>query len=843
MKPCLRSNSGDEGRSGDNVWGCPPQHRSEDFRKDGAADGGGIIGAWSFETSSSGFSQPQTRQALHHQQPPMSVEFREREYRAAPLVPQLHNQLRSYGTSGCPPQGLKESHIYSYANHGQPSLVNYHTTQLSTRPPASRKIVGSRLLTPRPNEIPTQLTTQSGLSRSPPHAWPTPPEFLTAPSTTSPTHPPPLSQQRRLSINSPLSSTHRGLPVQISPISEKRDSYASSAAIPATWPFGHSVQASFSSSESDSESDGGRTPISRRSGLVRQASLGRKTRPTLTEIKSVGRPSRTQNRNTAANQSPKTTAPPELKSSGPSPKLSTRRHFSLQKPSLASSLLSPPPVPADPEQGYGIDNWFSPNLRSQPQPVKKSNKPFPRALATGLGMDPSPSFDKSSSNTSSSSRRQSSTFSGGRDVGKLIPPSRHSAFVHDGESRASLTSLPDLIRRATRLAAVLETGRSGSHPQGSWLDMSSGTSSIRGRPGTDSLSDILASFPPPALAPRSSGTSPRRTSQWPLSNDVGAGMINSLWEPNEKRRICGLPVWVFIVLVLLALIIVTAAIVVPLQLVGGSQAQKEGNGGEPHASMFAQCSEKNPCLNGGQTVARPDFCGCVCTNGYTGGSCAEKPYDMNCVSYDFSDINPNNNTNDVKNATIGSSLPRLFAKAETFHIQLDPTLLLGVFSKANISCTLQNALVTFNGNADPDSELKSRPKRAVSLAVPQPDSTSAGSAGYEPSVSSALTATATQGANVLDPETVDFARVGVLYVAETLGIDTAETAQQSLSDSLRDCSQKDFTTVCGIVFLFNNKTIILRNGTVIGGVGDGNSTPSVPSPIGSPPPPPPENWI
>ena len=60
----------------------------------------------------------------------------------------------------------------------------------------------------------------------------------------------------------------------------------------------------------------------------------------------------------------------------------------------------------------------------------------------------------------------SSLASSSRIPGRRLPPRLNLDAVRDAEARGSLTSLPDLIRRATKLAAVLETGRPGSRAWG-----------------------------------------------------------------------------------------------------------------------------------------------------------------------------------------------------------------------------------------------------------------------------------------------------------------------------------------------------------------------------------------
>ncbi|THC95273.1 hypothetical protein EYZ11_005270 [Aspergillus tanneri] len=81
------------------------------------------------------------------------------------------------------------------------------------------------------------------------------------------------------------------------------------------------------------------------------------------------------------------------------------------------------------------------------------------------------------------------------------PPRLDIEAVRDAEKRGSVTSLPDLIRRATQLASNLEHGRTAS--KNNLLDFDGGPKFPRGHEyrRSGSIKDIIASFPPPAAAP------------------------------------------------------------------------------------------------------------------------------------------------------------------------------------------------------------------------------------------------------------------------------------------------------------------------------------------------------
>jgi hypothetical protein len=296
-------------------------------------------------------------------------------------------------------------------------------------------------------------------------------------------------------------------------------------------------------------------------------------------------------------------------------------------------------------------------------------------------------------------------------------------------------------------------------------------------------------------------------SQWPASGADGDN--GSLRPVTNRRRICGLPLWAFIILVILGLVVITAAVVVPLQLVNLSKTRNASD--NSNASILARCKESNPCRNGGENIANSGFCSCICTNGFTGASCETKGEDSSCTSFDFAD---QGDVKGIKNATIGSALPRLFTKSQSaYNITLDPSLLLGVFSKGNLSCTLQNALISFNGRTEPtptdSTPTGTRRRRQLATdtslpVVPTSTGTPAPSA-------------AASGEVVLDQDAVDFARVGVLYLAQTEDIATAESAHQALDDEFGRGRDSGNVTTGDLTFRLDDRSVVLDDGSVIGG--------------------------
>lgn len=119
-------------------------------------------------------------------------------------------------------------------------------------------------------------------------------------------------------------------------------------------------------------------------------------------------------------------------------------------------------------------------------------------------------------------------------------------------------------------------------------------------------------------------------------------------------------------------------------------------------------------MNGGVSVMNNNnTCACVCVNGFSGRQCTISN-DASCTTTEVGD-----GSSIDRNATVGSALPRLFSESQvSFNIPLNEAEILSLFSANDISCTTQNALVSFNGlsekrrrglSSDPDSDLDPSP--------------------------------------------------------------------------------------------------------------------------------------
>jgi len=310
-----------------------------------------------------------------------------------------------------------------------------------------------------------------------------------------PTVPPPIpivpSQQRRSSSGPPptarrgTSSHYSQQTLMVSPIpeehsSDRHDSYASSAAIPSNWGTGP-VEFYPRGEEDffgDGEAEGFRLPTGGDAedderGLVRQASLGRKSKPTITEIKGIGGTKTPDHelRGKSSGGSVKTAS----SGAGASESVGIGLSSLAGKNSSTLKLPSPDSPTSFPGLALGQSPVSSRSASSSPlaqPPVafttedynESSGFPFPNSK--GASSD-SPDLEGlyAPKNFPAGTARP----------GRRLPPRLNMDAVRDAEARGSLTSLPDLIRRATKLAAVLETGRPDSRwgMRRSYVDKSS----------------------------------------------------------------------------------------------------------------------------------------------------------------------------------------------------------------------------------------------------------------------------------------------------------------------------------------------------------------------------------
>ncbi|KAL8772071.1 MAG: hypothetical protein Q9209_002737 [Squamulea sp. 1 TL-2023] len=404
--------------------------------------------------------------------------------------------------------------------------------------------------------------------------------------------------------------------------------------------------------------------------------------------------------------------------------------------------------------------------------------------------------------------------------------------VKESEPRGSATSLPELIRRATRLASNLDRGRTASRV--GMLEMLEKEKS-RHPSRSGSISDILAAFPSPSLG---TPTGDRRSPRFPspldksgLHHEYTATPEQSEYEKQPQgRRCCGLPIWAFILLCIILLLLIAAAVVIPITLIVIPRQNSDSGSGTVDG-----CKKSYPCANGGVSVLQGSSCRCICTNGFNGAACATAA-DSGCTTANIH----GDDRDKYENATMGTSIVRLLNSANSNHsIPLDPTIVLSKFSSQNLTCTSENALVTFNGkpqrrrrDSPPPSSLKpgrlrlddllrkrhptpasilgahaivsrATPAQAavtsnglVIAAPPSPMSpeppslspstssiSSPTSSPTSPSTSSATTnnkPAMDATSRPLTPNIIDFARTAILFILQERDLSTAVNVQESI---------------------------------------------------------------
>ncbi|KAG5975243.1 hypothetical protein E4U55_007781 [Claviceps digitariae] len=410
------------------------------------------------------------------------------------------------------------------------------------------------------------------------------------------------------------------------------------------------------------------------------------------------------------------------------------------------------------------------------------------------------------------------------------PPRLDIDAVRAAEARGSLTSLPDLIMRATRLAAMIDKGKRPASRldalDGGWMN----EKDDRHKSG---FSDMLAAFPPPVQTPRNntgSRLSWFRSSGWPAVQGQD-GATHQSQTPGQnvakpKRRCCGLPIWAFLLSILFLLCLIAAAIVIPLEFF---VFKNLGNSDKQEPSL-SQCQKTLICLNGGRNLFSQGSCSCICTNGFTGPTCG----DSGATGCAMTDLVSMDGQSSVQNVTLGRAIPRLIAEANhNYSLPLSGTTILARFNAANLSCIAQNSLVTFDGHSTrtgqptdevqnagdeqampsskrsitPRADAQENPEKAAP-ATPPMKGTSTTPPGMAPAIMPSSNAKsshppqadlpttlvvdtsqatpvrpdAVRSAFEVTEEKVDFARAAMLYILQETSVDKAIYAQGQLQE-------------------------------------------------------------
>jgi hypothetical protein len=621
-------------------------------------------------------------------------------------------------------------------------------------------------------------------------------------------------------------------------------------------------------------------------GLVRQASLGKRAKPTLTSVKGSDTARSTPPSSRGRQQRSGTPGGNSLGSersvlldASTSPSSSEE---DLEKAALrmkrnnksTDSLRDERPrSPAAMIRGLiSPRSMNSPGSRSRSplsivSPVDSSVEKILGGLQKGGALD---------SNAMSQLRQPPKSGLGDR-VGVRRPPKLNVDAVRDAEARGSITSLPDLIRRATRLAANLDRGKTASRLGMDWMfdekERRNGSSERLSvdkdglRRSGGSLAEMINAFPNPGVMTPTDGT------VWP-SGTSSQRRLNSRREmesgKNRRgRRCCGLPLWGFIFLVIILLILVAAAVVIPIVLI--VLPRRNAAAAASSANQKAQCESKSPCENGGTvTVLSDGTCSCICSNGFTGPRCLNTE-DAGCSTIFLAGTN---------NATIGTEISSLLSKASTkFSIPLDGASILSLFAQNNFSCSAENSLVTFTGfssgkvrkRSDPTTIIIVKPSTTPSpslgfdlvrrddnqnegvtssgLLVDGPQQAATPTAAYSSYIgtvtlpsATASSATPTSTSTINAPGTnstsQDFAKVGILFVMQqSSSISTAVAAQQKLEQFLTSAVKEgvganaamNVSMGAGFSIDLVDLTLTVPNGTIYGHGGNGTVTSATPS--------------
>ncbi|KAI9642514.1 hypothetical protein NHQ30_009319 [Ciborinia camelliae] len=653
--------------------------------------------------------------------------------------------------------------------------------------------------------------------------------------------PPPSSRRgassyySQTSFVSPIAEVSEGLGISPRTLPGSHSSYASSAAIPSSWgpespgfyrsdedDYDYEDERRFETVSEGRESRGSDDNDDR--GLIRSASIGKRATPSIITTHSSAQSDTRKLGPTPLQQS--TLGPVEAKN-WPMPENSNS--------SLAggTGLIDPTPSSSD-ESIPTIALAITTDLPSR----DGSKSPGANAM---LG-----AYQAASALPSDTSRAKSPFANEGR-FSRLSairrPPRLNMDAVRDAEARGSLTSLPDLIRRATRLASMIDRGKRPASRMG--LDDFPSDRDLRNEkeielsPNNDrqrsTISGMLSAFPPPGReTPARDG--PRPLSAWP---EYDPNHPKPVTTEKKQRRCCGLPCWGFIVIFIIFLLIIAAAVVVPIKfLVIDKPATSTASTISPEQNCAADTS--TACKNDGTSYIDNGVCTCICTNGFTGNTCTVAG-SSGCTTISSAT---------TTNMTIGDSIPRIISASQTnFSIPLFQNTIMARFNTGNLSCTSENALVTFDGSnkrmgdasaeATPSKASKTKRNAQPNLtkvemrAIASPDSTSistditADSYSITSSPTMTKTTSATMTTSTIDPtavftiteEVLDFARVIVLFVLQQKNLDNAVTAQGQLQkffnqESFENLAAMNLSVGAGNTVNLLEYKVDLGNGTV-----------------------------
>jgi len=467
----------------------------------------------------------------------------------------------------------------------------------------------------------------------------------------------------------------------------------------------------------------------------------------------------------------------------------------IQKPAVTSIKGRSKPLPVP---GSGSDR-----NRHGPAPVTLSSARYDPTKAKQYSQDlDSYLGDLEKGSDSDSSLRQVPRSLLSERVGTKRPPNLDFEKPKANETRSSMTSLPELIRRAGRLRVNLDNGRTASR-----LDFVNGWAVPEHNTGNlenNDIGDMMAS--PEFDSPRTdwpSGRSgkpmlPNRRGRFNFSGRGSGWSFNPA--SSRKTLIC---------LLLILIAVITTAIVIPVVLIVIPKQQADASN--------ASCLRTLVCSNNGLPMELPDgSCACACAEGFQGVTCKTKA-DASCGTAI---------TAKGEKITTGSSIVPLLGAASKYGIPLDAKLLVAQFNNNDITCATENALInlpTPGNSSGSSSQVATTINGIIVAATP----TAVAAAQTPSTTGSSPTVTSLpmyDGAGV-NSTAQEFAKIGILFVLQNSHrLDKATSAQQSLT-SFMTAAGKNGTnrSVASEVALGNgyfinmwDYTIKVQNGSVYG---------------------------
>lgn len=286
-------------------------------------------------------------------------------------------------------------------------------------------------------------------------------------------------------------------------------------------------------------------------------------------------------------------------------------------------------------------------------------------------------------------------------VGNRKPSNINVGAVKEAEARGSITSLPGLINRALTLASNIETGRTSSK-NSDWFGNDLLRQLAKRGKSTASLGHVLEGF---TFSPTVHDEERKRELQRGVlfnqkfeETRKGRSMLKQMdlaptpepsshrGEPpvQRRRRCCGMPLWVFSLLIIVIIILVALAVILPVVLVVVPRQNHQ-------QSVSGECSSTKPCQNGGSSVQdSAGKCQCICVNNFSGSNC-QMAQASGCGTIQ---------TQWVLEATVGQDLVNLIQSAQgSYKIPLNATEIVPLLTSNDLSCSSQNALVSLNGKS------------------------------------------------------------------------------------------------------------------------------------------------